>query len=144
MFSSPFSSAPASRGPVNAYVRTGVETRITDADPHTLVSMLFDGFFESIAVARGAMRCGDMAAKGRAIGRAVSLVDEGLRGALDLQAGGALAHDLHDLYAYVSMRLTRANLKNDESALNEAATLLQPLREAWKSIGPATAPALIS
>jgi flagellar protein FliS len=32
------------------------------------------------------------------------------------------------------MRLTQANLRNDESLLDECQRLLQPLREAWMSI----------
>ena len=39
--------------------------------------------------------------------------------ALNLQAGGALAADLHALYAYVALRLTQANLRNDDAALDE-------------------------
>jgi len=127
----------ASRNPLAAYVRTGLDARVAEADPHALVAMLFDGLFESLAQARGAMRSGDILAKGRAIGRAVGIVDEGLRAALDLRAGGTLARDLHDLYAYVTMRLTQANLHNDEAPLDECAGLMQPLREAWHAIRPA-------
>lgn len=107
-----------------------------DASPHQMVTMLFDGLFESLAQARGALHVNDIEAKGRAIGRAVGIVDEGLRSALNLQQGGGLARDLHELYAYVTQRLTHANLKNDESALEECAALMAPLREAWVSIGP--------
>ena len=47
---------------------------------------------------------------------------------------GALAADLDRLYAYVTLRLTQANLKSSEAALDECQRLLQPLREAWMSI----------
>jgi flagellar protein FliS len=137
MFHHPTTSRAAARHPLAAYVRTGLETRVAEADPHLLVAMLFDGLFESLAQARGAMRSGDPLAKGRAISRAVAIVDEGLRAALDLKAGGALARDLHDLYAYATMRMTRANLHNDEALLDEVAALMQPLREAWNAIRPA-------
>jgi flagellar protein FliS len=136
MFHTAPSSRPAARSPLAAYVSTGLESRVAESDAHALVAMLFDGLFESIAQARGAIRSGDPAAKGRAIGRAVGIVDEGLRAALDLKAGGSLARDLHDLYAYVTMRLTRANLDDDEASLDECAVLMQPLREAWNAIGP--------
>jgi len=96
--------------------------------------MLFDGLFESIAQARGAMRSGDIATKGRALTRAAAIIEEGLRAALDLRNGGALARDLHALYAYVSLRLTQANLKSDEGALDECVRLMQPLADAWASI----------
>ncbi len=98
--------------------------------------MLFDGVQDSIAQARGAIRAGDIATKGRAIARAMRIVDEGLHGALNAQAGGTLARDLHDLYHYVTLRLTHANLNNDDAALAECAKLIEPVRSAWRTIGP--------
>jgi flagellar protein FliS len=136
MFASTLSSRIASRHlPSTLYNQVGVETRVSGADPHQLVAMLFDGFQEAVAQARGALRSGDLAAKGAAIGRAVRILDEGLRAGLDLRAGGTLARDLDDLYRYLGLRLTVANLRNDEAALDECQRLMQPLREAWASIG---------
>jgi flagellar secretion chaperone FliS len=74
--------------------------------------------------------------KGRALSRAARIVDEGLRASLDLRDGGALAADLHALYGYLTMRLTAANLRNDEAAIEECQRLLGPLQEAWQAIGP--------
>ena len=140
MFASTLSSRIASRRlPSTLYSQVGVETRVCGADPHQLVAMLFDGFQEAVAQARGALRNGDLAAKGMAIGRAVRILDEGLRAGLDLRAGGTLARDLDDLYRYLGLRLTVANLRNDEAALDECQRLMQPLREAWASIGGAAA-----
>jgi flagellar protein FliS len=85
--------------------------------------------------AKGGLHNGDVAAKGHAIGHAVRIVDEGLKAALDLKAGGKLAADLSDLYAYVCLRLIQANLNNDEAALDECLRLMAPLREAWQAIG---------
>ena len=42
--------------------------------------------------------------------------------------------DLSDLYAYVCLRLTQANLRNDEAALDECQALMAPLRDAWNAI----------
>ena len=42
--------------------------------------------------------------------------------------------NLSNLYAYVTTRLTYANLHSDEAALTECTALLQPLREAWGGI----------
>jgi flagellar protein FliS len=118
------------------YSNVGVETSVGDATPHKLVALLFDGFFESIGQARAAIAANQTEAKGRAIGRAVRIVEEGLKASLDLKGGGALAADLADLYAYVALRLTQANLRNDQAALEECQALIQPLREAWGSIAP--------
>lgn len=134
-----FSSAqpmPFGRSPqfAQAYRKIAAETGVADASPHRLVAMLYDGFLESVADARGAMRARDIERKGRAIGRAVRIVEEGLRAGLNLKAGGQLAADLNQLYGYVTLRLTQANLRNDEAALDECQRLLQPLREAWSSM----------
>jgi flagellar secretion chaperone FliS len=118
------------------YSNVGIETSVVDASPHKLVGLLFDGFFEAIGQARSAMAARHAEAKGRAIGRAARIVEEGLKAGLDLKAGGPLAADLADLYAYVALRLTQANLRNDPAALDECQALMQPLREAWSSIAP--------
>jgi flagellar protein FliS len=116
------------------YRQIGMESQLAVASPHALVAMLFEGFMESIAIARGALREQRADVKGRAIGRAVRIVEEGLRGGLDLKAGGTLARDLDELYGYLTLRLTQANLRNDERALDECQRLVQPLQEAWTSI----------
>ncbi len=138
MFASPY---PTSRNHPHAahrgglYQQVGVETRLSGASPHQLVAMLFDGFMEAVAQARGAMRSRDALTKGNAIGRAVRILDEGLRAGLDLTAGGTLARDLDELYTYLGLRLTFANLRNDENALDECQRLMKPLYEAWLGIG---------
>jgi flagellar secretion chaperone FliS len=119
----------------STYRHVGIETGVSGASPHQLVSMLFDGVQDSIAQARGAIQARDIATKGRAIARAMRIVDEGLQGALNAQAGGTLALDLRDLYQYITVRLTHANLHNDDAALAECARLIEPVRSAWRTIG---------
>lgn len=126
--------ALASAG-AGAYRHVGIETGVASASPHQLVSMLFDGVQDSIAQARGAIRSCDIQTKGRAIARALRIVDEGLHGALDAQGGGVIAADLGELYHYITRRLTHANLHNDDAALAECAKLIEPVRSAWRTIG---------
>jgi flagellar protein FliS len=123
------------------YSRVQVDTGVIGADPHRLVSMLFDGALAAIARAQGAIERGDIAAKGQAIGQAVSIVEEGLRGALDMGRGGEVAASLDELYACVLYRLTRANATNDATLLHECATLLAPVHEAWNSVRSQVVPA---
>jgi flagellar protein FliS len=139
MFATPFSARGRAQGG-GLYQQVGVETRLAGATPHQLVAMLFDGFTEAIAQAKGALRNKDNVAKGMAIGRAVRIVEEGLRAGLDLRAGGTLARDLDELYTYLTMRLTLANLHNDEAALNECQNLMQPLQQAWLDIADKSRP----
>jgi len=136
MFSAPHASSnPRARQFAGAYHQVGVQTMVAGASPHGLVALLFDGFLAAVHRAKGALRSGDVAGKGQAISHAVRIIDEGLKAALDLKAGGKLAADLSDLYAYICMRLTQANLRSDEAALDECVALVMPLREAWQAIG---------
>jgi flagellar secretion chaperone FliS len=122
-----------------AYRQVGVETGVSTASAHRLVAMLFEGFFDAVARARGALLAGRIDEKGNAIGHAVRIVEEGLRAGLDLRDGGELAANLNGLYRHVALRLTEANLHNDAAALEECVRLLEPVRSAWLAIDPATA-----
>lgn len=138
MFASTYPSRSAPRQMMGGlYQQVGVETRLTSASPHQLVAMLFDGYMEAVAQARGAMRDGQIGAKGAAISRAVRIIEEGLRASLDRNAGGSLARDLDELYGYLTWRLTMANLRNDDASLVQCQRLVEPLREAWTAIGDA-------
>lgn len=133
MFARPRSDASLGTG---LYQSVQVDTGVASATPHQLVTMLFEGFIAACSQARGAILAGHVANKGRAIGRAARIVEEGLRAGLNLREGGKLANDLHELYGYICLRLTHANLHNDEAAVAECQRLVQPLLDAWKAIAP--------
>lgn len=118
----------------SAYRQVHASTGVGNATPHGLIGLLFDGALDAISEARGAIRSRNLAGKIAAIGRALRIVDEGLAATLNEEAGGKLASDLRALYGYITMRLTQANLHNDESALAECARLLEPLRSSWADI----------
>lgn len=128
MFTSVSSRAAA------AYQRIATETSVQGASPHQLVGLLYDALLQAIASARGALARGDIAAKGAAIGKSVRIIEEGLKAGLNLQQGGELAANLHSMYGYAIMRLTHANVHNDEAALEEVSRLIEPLADAWKQI----------
>ena len=117
-----------------AYKAVSVDTGIGSGDPHQLVLMLYDGAIEALRMAFGHMKAGRVAEKGQCIGKAIRIIDEGLRISLDKSAGGELALRLSNLYEYMTMRLLQANLRNDASGLVEVAKLLGELREAWSQI----------
>ena len=124
------------RHQATAYSNIHVETGVHGADAHQLICMLLDGALTQIANAVSALERGDIAAKGKAVSHAASIIDEGLRGALDMKAGGQVAVTLNDLYSCVLLRLTEANLRNDAAMLRGCSELLQPLRDAWLAIKP--------
>jgi len=130
----------SSRAAASAYRRVAAETRVQGADPHQLVGLLFEALLQSIAGARGALARGDTEAKGAAIGKAVRIIEEGLKAGLNLREGGEIAANLQRLYGYSIQRLTHANLRNDAAALEEVHGLIEPIAQSWQQIrngGPA-------
>jgi len=116
-----------------AYQDMGSYTGTTDADPHTLIGMLYSGALERIAAAKGAMSSGDVAAKGLLISKAIAIID-GLRAHLDREQGGDLANNLAALYDYAENTLFQANLTNDSAKLDEVSVILTNLYTGWEDI----------
>ncbi len=121
---------------IKAYAKVEVESGVTVADPHKLISMLYQGALLAIANAKNAMLRKDIPAKGAAISKAIAIIDEGLNASLDKNVEGGLAQNLSALYGYMCTRLLAANLKNDVAALDEVARLLNDLKGAWDAIRP--------
>lgn len=119
---------------VKTYAKVGVESGVAVADPHKLISMLYQGALLAIANAKNGILRKDTAAKGAAISKAIAIIDEGLNASLDKNVGGGLAQNLSALYEYMCKRLITANLKNDVAALDEVARLLSDLKGAWDGI----------
>ncbi len=131
---------PVSTRSASAYKRVGLETSVEGANPHQLINLLFDALLQSLGATRDAMRRKDIAAKGAAICKAVRILEEGLKGALNEKDGGEVAASLGTLYQYCSFRLTQANMTNDDALVAEVQRLIEPVASAWKSIegkGPA-------
>lgn len=123
----------------NAYANVGLETGVSSASPHKLIVMLFDGALTTLSIALTEMHAKNIAAKGRAISRAIRIIEEGLRASLDKSAGGAIAGSLDSLYEFIANRLVQANLENKPEYIEEAQRLLGELRGAWLAIDPEAA-----
>ena len=121
--------------PSKAYKSVGYETEIDTANPHKLILMLLDGALMAIASANRHMEHGEIPEKGAAISQAITIIGNGLRASLDVQAGGDLAEKLGALYDYMGDRLLYANLHNSQAALDEVSGLLGEIKGAWAEIG---------
>jgi flagellar protein FliS len=123
----------------HVYANVAMETGVGVAAPHQLVVMLFDGANLALQLALKEMKAGRISDKCRAIAKAVTIINEGLRASLDKQAGGEIARNLDDLYAYISTQIMLANIHNDDAKLEQAQRLLADLSDAWRAIQPTPA-----
>jgi flagellar protein FliS len=123
-----------------SYAQVGLQSGVMSASPHQLITLLFDGARTAIAMARHHMANKEIAAKGKAISKAINIIDNGLKASLDAEAGGQagaeLVANLSALYDYISQRLMFANLRNDPALLDEAERLLENIASAWREIDP--------
>jgi len=118
---------------IDEYRQINTKSGIEEFTPHRLIQMLMEGALEKISMAIGMMERGDVAGKGEAISKAISIV-EGLRTSLDKNAGGEIAENLDMLYEYMSHRLLEANVNNKPEYLVEIAELIIEIKSAWDEI----------
>ena len=125
---------PVSSRAASAYRQVGVQSVVDGATPHMLIKMLFDGLIQSLNEARGAIERGQIEEKGRHLSKAVRILDEGLKGALNPAQGGELAGNLNALYSYCTQRLTLANLRGDVQMVEEVLSLIEPVAQGWNDM----------
>ena len=115
------------------YQQNSVRGSVEGADAHQLIGMLLDGAIDRINQARGHLMHGHVAGKGRCITGALAIVGE-LRDSLDHKVDRTLSQRLDALYQYVTGILLQAQLNNDPAGLDEAVSLLTPIRDGWQAI----------
>ncbi len=125
---------PVTSRAATAYRQVGVQSSVEGASAHMLIKLLFDGLTQSLNAARGALQRGDVEEKGRQIGKAVRILDEGLKAALNPAQGGEVAANLGALYDYCLRRLSSANARNDLGMIEEVVRLIAPVAEGWSQI----------
>ncbi len=106
----------------------------TTASPAQLVLMLYDGALARIEAAREALDAEprDLEVVNTSLHRAQAIVRE-LQVTLDHERGGDIASNLAGLYTYAQGQLVEANVHKAVGPLDEAAKVIQPLRDAWEA-----------
>ena len=51
-----------------------------------------------------------------------------------MEAGGEIAGNLSQLYDFILIKVTEANLKNDTQSIDDAVSVLRTLKEGWDAI----------
>jgi len=121
------------RNNIKQYQKINRESGIVSSDPHTIISMLFNGIFESISVARGAIERKDLDTKSKQLNKAMSIL-RSLQYSLDSDSEPNISDNFYELYAYCIERLIDVSVSLDCSKLDEVVELLKPLSDAWENI----------
>ena len=124
---------PANRRAASHYADVHNNSNLGEESPHRLIQMLMEGFLARVNSAKGAIRHGDMEAKSRYISNALAIVG-GLNSSLNVEVGGELAVNLRNLYTYINVKLIEASSEKSEEKLDEVASLMRDIKEAWDAI----------
>ncbi len=121
-------------------------TQINTTTQGQLLIMLYDGAIKFLTQAKTKIDEKDYAAKGVLISRALDIIAE-LDSSLNAERGGELATNLHNLYFYCNTRLLMANMRMDNTLVDEVIHILGELRSAYSQIvdgAPAAQPATVA
>lgn len=106
-----------------------LEQRIMGAKPEELTLMLYDGILKFLKQAKLYMDQNCIEKTNNAILRAEDIIDE-LN--ITLNMDYEVSHNLRDLYVFMNTRLAEANIKKDQTIINEVLELATEMRDTWK------------
>ncbi len=115
--------------PASAYKSTQIET----ASQGQILLMLYDGAIQRMKQARDALEEEDYQESHSKLVKVQDIVTE-LMATLDMEVGGEIARNLHDIYDYVLHNLVQANVQKDPELVDEVLPVMEDLHEAWKKV----------
>lgn len=116
---------------MNPYLKQYQQTQVQTASPEKLLIMLYDGAIQFLNKAKAGIANKNIEETHNNIIGAQRIISEFMN-TLDLNTGGDVARNLYSLYEYLNHRLVQANMKKDESILDEVLGHLKDLKHTWE------------
>ena len=118
---------------IGAYKKANLTAEISVAEPYIVTKMLYQGVFERIAQAKGAITRGDLETKAKKLSSATAIL-ENLKSSLDFSINAGLAQSLYDLYCFIIDKISDASIKISCEPLDEALRVFMPIKNAWDAL----------
>ncbi|WP_428775189.1 flagellar export chaperone FliS [Vibrio sp.] len=118
----------------DSYQQVDLDAQAAAANPHQLVVMLIDGLLDELTRIRGHIEAKRLEHKGLGINKCMNIL-VGLDSALDLDNGGEIADNLHQLYDYCQLELYQASVQNQTERLDNVEQVMSNIREGWLHFG---------
>lgn len=115
------------------YTQIDVVSRVESADPHQLVTILYDELLQALDAMALAAAKKDFGQRGDRQARALRLLS-GLETSLDFEAGGEIATGLARIYREARRLVIAAARENDPTKITQAREMLSGIAEAWGRI----------
>ena len=118
---------------IKQYANNYIETAVSEATPHKLVEMLYDGAIKNMNLAKVFIEHKNLEKKSEHINKALSIINA-LRAGVDMDKGGEVATNLYDLYSYCYRVFFTASVKNDIALIDEVLEHIISVSQAWKEM----------
>jgi flagellar secretion chaperone FliS len=116
------------------YQRVDVASRVEGANPHQLITVLYDELLKALDAMAAAMARNDYVQRGERQARALRLIS-GLETSLDFDQGGEIALGLAKIYREARRLTVAAGRENDVKLIERAREMLSEVAQAWEQIG---------
>ncbi len=110
-----------------------MQTQITTTNQGELLLMLYEGAINFLAQAKAEIEKQNYAEKGMLISKAMDIIAE-LDGSLNMEKGGELSKNLHQLYMFCNSHLLKASIKMNVKFVDDVINVLEGLRSAYAQI----------
>lgn len=115
------------------YASNYVETAVSEATPHKLVEMLYEGVLKHLSLTKFFIDQKNFEKKSEHSNKALSIINA-LRDGVDLEKGQDVGGNLYDLYDYCYRQLFKASSQNDLAVVSEVIEIMKDLSDAWKQM----------
>lgn len=115
------------------YANNYIETSVTEATPHKLVSMLYEGAIKNVHLMKFFIEKKDFEKKSDHSNKLLGILSA-LRNGVDLDVGGEVSENLFNLYDYCYRKTLEASRLNDIAILNNVQEIIETLQEAWSQM----------
>lgn len=116
---------------MNPYLKTYQKNEVVTASPEKILILLYDGAIQFLNKAKIAMKDNNIAEIHNNIMSCEEIIEEFIN-TVDEEKGGEFAVRIKALYQYFYNTLVMANIKKDESKIDEVLRHLVDLRATWK------------
>ena len=109
------------------YRKASVNAELAMADPYTITKALFQGVFERLGQAKGAIARGDLEEKAKRLASASAIIQH-LKDTLDPSQAPEIAKNLAFIYDFMLAKIADASMQVSAQPIDDA------LKDAWDSI----------
>lgn len=123
-----------SRDPLETYRSVDVASRTGGANPHQLITVLYEDLLRELRLGALAIEKADHANKNARLTKAVALLFA-LESGLDFNKGASVAETLSRFYRGCRDAVMRASIESNAGLVREVVTNVGEIAASWKAIG---------